>query len=168
MLLSLPIYRAFRWLNKPWCYGCNHVISCILNVRVVVENCLRARDGYFGDYFPRCEAARDINIKISIRWAHYKESATTVHTLFWLWRQDWLCDAGDDVTIDKCDVRTCKVVPTSLFIHFVHHYTHSWSFKTVQYIIPCFAHYWSLWGSPVDSPYKGPVMQSFDVVLMSP
>ena len=70
---------------------------------------------YFGVYFPRCCATREINTKITLLWAH-KQFATRVHTLFymnngagntvecwynpaqhyiilhmiWQWQQEWL------------------------------------------------------------------------------
>ena len=37
---------------------------------------------YFGVYFPRCCATREINTKITLSWAH-KQFATRVHTLFY-------------------------------------------------------------------------------------
>ena len=42
---------------------------------------MRPREGYFGVYFPSCEATREINIKIALEWAH-KEFITRVETLF--------------------------------------------------------------------------------------
>ena len=29
----------------------------------------RSREGYYGIYFPSCEATREINIKITLEWA---------------------------------------------------------------------------------------------------
>ena len=40
------------------------------------------RDGYFGVYFPRCEATRIINTKVTLEWAQ-KQLVTRVHTLFY-------------------------------------------------------------------------------------
>ena len=42
---------------------------------------LRSRDGYFGVYFPSCEATREINTKITLEWMH-KQFVTWVYTLF--------------------------------------------------------------------------------------
>ena len=42
---------------------------------------MRSLECYFGVYFPRCCATREINIKITLLWAH-KQFATRVHTLF--------------------------------------------------------------------------------------
>ena len=40
----------------------------------------RSREGYFGVYFPSCEATREINTKITHEWAQ-KQFVTRVHTL---------------------------------------------------------------------------------------
>ena len=42
---------------------------------------MRSLECYFGVYFPRCCATREINTKITRSWAH-KQFATRVHTLF--------------------------------------------------------------------------------------
>ena len=42
----------------------------------------RSRDGYFGVYFPSCEATREIITKITLDWAQ-KQFVTRVHTLFY-------------------------------------------------------------------------------------
>ena len=42
----------------------------------------RSREGYFGVYFPSCEAAREINTKITLKWAQ-KQFVARVHTLFY-------------------------------------------------------------------------------------
>ena len=41
----------------------------------------RSREGYFGVYFPSCEATRKIYTKMALEWAH-KEFITRVQTLF--------------------------------------------------------------------------------------
>ena len=42
---------------------------------------MRSLECYFGIYFPRCCATREINTKITLSWAH-KPFATGLHTLF--------------------------------------------------------------------------------------
>ena len=42
----------------------------------------RSREGYFGVYFPGCEATREINTKITLEWAQ-KQFNTRVHTSFY-------------------------------------------------------------------------------------
>ena len=42
---------------------------------------LRSPERYFGVYFPRCFATREINTKITLSWA-LKQFVTRVHTLF--------------------------------------------------------------------------------------
>ena len=46
------------------------------------ESFQRSREGYFGVYFPRCEATRKMNTKIILEWAQ-KRFVTRVHTLFY-------------------------------------------------------------------------------------
>ena len=43
---------------------------------------MRSREGYFGVYFPSCEATRETNTKITLEWAH-EQFVTRVHTLFY-------------------------------------------------------------------------------------
>ena len=43
----------------------------------------RSREGYFGVYFPSCEARGEINTKITFEWA-LKQFVTRVHTLFFI------------------------------------------------------------------------------------
>ena len=40
----------------------------------------RSREGYFGVYFPSCEATTDINTKVTLEWPQ-KQFVTSVHTL---------------------------------------------------------------------------------------
>ena len=42
----------------------------------------RSREGYFGVYFPSCEATREIDTKITLQWAQ-KQFVTRVPTLFY-------------------------------------------------------------------------------------
>ena len=42
----------------------------------------RSREGYFGVYFPSCEATREINTKVTLQWAQ-KQFVMRVHTLFY-------------------------------------------------------------------------------------
>ena len=44
---------------------------------------MRSLECYFGVYFPRCCATREINTKITLSWAH-KQFTTRVHTLFYI------------------------------------------------------------------------------------
>ena len=44
---------------------------------------------YFGVYFPRCCATREINTKITLSWAH-KQFATRVHALFYIYLDQYL------------------------------------------------------------------------------
>ena len=46
------------------------------------ESFQRSRVGYFGVFFPSCEATREINTKITPEWAQ-KRFVTIVHTLFY-------------------------------------------------------------------------------------
>ena len=46
------------------------------------ESFQRSREGYFGVYFPSCEATREINIQITLEWAQ-KRFVTRVHALFY-------------------------------------------------------------------------------------
>ena len=46
------------------------------------ELCERSREGYFGVYFPSCDATREINTKITHDWAQ-KQLVTRVHALFY-------------------------------------------------------------------------------------
>ena len=43
---------------------------------------MRSREGYFGVYFPSCEATRETNTKMTLEWAH-EQFVTRVHTLFY-------------------------------------------------------------------------------------
>ena len=43
----------------------------------------RSQEGCFGVYFPSCEAAREINTKITLEWAQ-KQFIMGVHTLFYV------------------------------------------------------------------------------------
>ena len=45
---------------------------------------MRPLECYFGVYFPRCCATREINTKITLSWAH-KQFATRVHTFFYIY-----------------------------------------------------------------------------------
>ena len=40
------------------------------------------REGYFGVYFPSCEATREINTKITLEWGQ-KQFVTRVHVLIY-------------------------------------------------------------------------------------
>ena len=51
-------------------YSCDELLMCSLEC-------------YFGVYFPRCCATREINTKITLLWAH-KQFATRVPTLFYI------------------------------------------------------------------------------------
>ena len=43
---------------------------------------MHSQEDFFGVYFPSCFATRQINSKITIKWAH-KQFVTTVHSLFY-------------------------------------------------------------------------------------
>ena len=45
---------------------------------------MRSLECYFGVYFPRCCATREINTKITLSWAH-KQFVTRVHILFYMY-----------------------------------------------------------------------------------
>ena len=49
---------------------------------------MRSLECYFGVYFLRCCATREINTKITLSWTH-KQFATRVHTLFYIY---WMND----------------------------------------------------------------------------
>ena len=55
----------------------NKIIYVLLWRKVL----MRSLECYFGVYFPRCCATREINTKITLLWAH-KQFATRVHTLY--------------------------------------------------------------------------------------
>ena len=42
----------------------------------------RSQEGYFGVYFTSCEVTREINTKITLKWAQ-KQFVTRVYTLFY-------------------------------------------------------------------------------------
>ena len=56
----------------------NKIIYALLRRTVYALEC------YFGVYFPRCCATREINTKITLSWAH-KKFPTRVHTLFYIY-----------------------------------------------------------------------------------
>ena len=47
------------------------------------ESFQRSWEGYFGVYFPCCEATRELNPQITLEWAQ-KRFVTRVHTLFYI------------------------------------------------------------------------------------
>ena len=58
------------WMNKEWCLYSSD------------EPFQRSREGYLGVYFPSCEATKEINSKITFKWAQ-RQFVTKVHTLFY-------------------------------------------------------------------------------------
>ena len=80
--------ETLRWNVKILVFSVNHgfVMSC-KKYKWCMNSCdelfMRSLECYFGVYFPRCCATREINIKITLSWAH-KQFATRVHTLFYM------------------------------------------------------------------------------------
>ena len=65
----------------------------------------RLQEGYFGVYFPSCEATKEINTKITLEWAQ-KRLVTRVHTLFYFLHDKtnpWMTPQliAEDVTITR-------------------------------------------------------------------
>ena len=118
-----------------------------------------SREGYFGVYFPSCEATREINIKITLVWVQ-KQLDTRIHTLFYflhdinnpymmikttifthrphvsltLFSFCWWCHNPLLMTSqwpDNCDAITWIVISNSLDIDFIHRDIHSRSCKKV-------------------------------------
>ena len=58
--------------------ACTYIKWCMYSIGEVP---MRSREGYFGVYFPSCAATKEINTKITLKWA-CKQFATRVHTLF--------------------------------------------------------------------------------------
>ena len=118
---------------------------------------MRSRECYFGVYFPRCCATREINTKITLEWAH-KQFVTRVHTLFYFlhditnpsmtlktrifthhprvslvrftfcwWRHNRLATTSQ--WQDNCDANTWQVISNSLDIDFIHGDIHGRSCK---------------------------------------
>ena len=71
----------------------------------------RSREGYFGVYFPSCEATREINTKITLEWAQ-KRFVMRVHTLFY-----FLHDLHESINDYKNDERL-HIVPVSHSLYF--------------------------------------------------
>ena len=122
----------------------------------------RSREGYFGVYFPSCEATRGINTKITLEWAQ-KRFVTRVHTLFYFLHDKtnpymtirttsftyrprvsltrfsfcWLCHNLLLMTSqwpDSCDAITWIVISNSLDIDFIHGDIHDRSCKNIQWV----------------------------------
>ena len=120
----------------------------------------RSRDGYFGDYFPSCEATRELNTKITLEWAQ-KQFVTRVHTLFYFShdiRYPWITIKTTILTHrrhvslalfsccwwrhnrllmtsqwpDNCDAIMWIVISSSLDIYLIHGYMHGRSWKKEQ------------------------------------
>ena len=77
---SFSVIYGFVMSCKKWNNVCTLVTNCLcthssVNLVFISLEC------YFGVYFPRCCATREINTKITLSWAH-KQFATRVHTLF--------------------------------------------------------------------------------------
>ena len=67
----------------------------------------RSREGYFGVYFPSCEATREINTKITLEWTQ-KQFVTRVHISFY-----FLHDmTNPQMTIKYDDLYTSSPCPT--------------------------------------------------------
>ena len=123
-----------------------------------------SRECYFGVYFLRCAATREINTKITLEWAH-KQFVTRVHTLFyflhdttnpWMtlktrifthhprvslarftfcwWRHNRLAMTWQ--WPDNCDANTWQVISNSLDIDFIHGDIHGRSCKKAWYQWP--------------------------------
>ena len=127
------------------------------------ELLMRSREGYFGVYFPSCAATREINIKITLEWAH-KQFITRIHTLFHFlhdmtnpkiplktrifthhsraslarftlcwWRHNRL--AMTSQWPDHCDANTWQVISNSLDIDFIHGDIYGQSCKNISYYL---------------------------------
>ena len=129
----------------------------------------RSREGYFGVYFPSCEATREINTKITLEWVQ-KRFVTRVHALFYFlhnitnpqmtikmtsfthrprvplarfsfgwWRHNRLLMASQ--WPDNCDAITWIMISNSLDIDFIHGGIHGRSCKK-NYIAELKMAYW--------------------------
>ena len=58
------------WINREWCMYLSDELFQL------------SREGYFDVNFPSCEATREINTKITLKWAQ-KQFVASVHTLFY-------------------------------------------------------------------------------------
>ena len=123
----------------------------------------RSREGYFGVYFPSCEATREINTKITLEWVQ-KRFVTRVYTLFYFlhditnpqmtikttsfthrprvslarfsfcwWRHNRLLMTSQ--WPDNCDAITWIVLSNSLDIDFIHGDIHGRSCKKFKWSI---------------------------------
>ena len=123
----------------------------------------RSREGYFGVYFPSCEATREINTKTTLEWAQ-KQFVTRVHTLFYFlhditnpqitikmtifshrpcvslvrfsacwWHHNWLLMTSQ--WPDNCDTITWIVISNSLDIDFIHGGIHGRSCKKCIFVM---------------------------------
>ena len=127
----------------------------------------RSREGYFGAYFPSCDATKEMNTKISLEWAQ-KQFVTRVHTsfiflhdttnpkmtikatifthhprvsfarfLFRWWRHNRLLMTSQ--WPDNCEATTWIMITNSLAIDFIHGDIHGRSCKKSIYFL------FSLW-----------------------
>ena len=92
-------------------------------------------EGYFGVYFPSCEAKREINTKITLEWAQ-KQFVTRVHTLFY-----FLHDTTNPSVTTKMKIFThCPCVSLAWFSFCWWH--HNRSLMTSQWPDSCDAVTW--------------------------
>ena len=121
---------------------------------------LRSREGYFGVYFPSCEATMETNTKGTLEWAQ-KQFVTRVHTLFNFlhgmrihkWRRKRRSshiDTSSHIALiifciwwrhnlllmtsqspDNCDSSIWKVISSSLDTDFIHVDIHDRSCKNI-------------------------------------
>ena len=67
---------------------------------------MRSIECYFGVYFPRCCATREINTKITPSWAH-RQFVTRVHTLFYIYTTS--CHTVDSTDASKTNIKTFTI-----------------------------------------------------------
>ena len=136
------------WKCREWCmYSSDELFQ-------------RSREGYFGIYFPSCEATREVNNKTTLEWAQ-KQFVTWVHTLFYFlhdvinpsmtmkttifshcprvslarflfcwWRHNWLLMTSQ--WPDNCDAITWTVISNSLSMDFIHGNIHGCRVRNVH------------------------------------
>ena len=94
-------------LNKIYTFYCaiclvgDESVHIKLGIRIQ-----RSREGYFGVYFPSCEAMREINTKITLEWAQ-KQFVTRVHTSFYFLRARHDESTNDDKNDDLYTSSPC-------------------------------------------------------------
>ena len=87
------------------------------------EPFLRSLECYFGIYFPRCFATREISTKITLSWA-LKRFITRVHTLFSIYEEEMVVRPSHLYNGNCCTVKTslCKIRALHIITVILHEY----------------------------------------------